>query len=102
MMELQAIEREIAPALARLRNDTYLNDALFKRVDALKAEEEGLGLSPEQVRVLSRYHLNFIRAGAGAPSEAKARLAAIGERLATLAADSGGIPRRRKGVAHAA
>ena len=87
--ELQAIEREIAPALARHRNDTYLNEALFKRIDALKAQEDGLGLSAEQARVLERYHLNFTRAGAGAPGEAKARLAAIGERLATLAAEFG-------------
>jgi peptidyl-dipeptidase Dcp len=87
--ELQAIEREIAPALARHRNDTYLNEALFKRIDALKAEEDGLGLSAEQARVLERYHLNFTRAGAGAQPDAKARLAAIGERLATLAAEFG-------------
>ena len=87
--ELQAIEREIAPVLARHRNDTYLNEALFKRIDALKAQEDGLGLSAEQARVLERYHLNFTRAGAGAQPDAKARLAAIGERLATLAAEFG-------------
>ena len=87
--ELQAIERELAPALARHRNDTYLNEALFKRIDALKAQEDGLGLSAEQARVLERYHLNFTRAGAGAQPDAKARLAAIGERLATLAAEFG-------------
>jgi len=87
--ELQAIEREIAPALARHRNGTYLNEALFKRIDALKAQEDGLGLSAEQARVLERYHLNFTRAGAGAQPDAKARLAAIGERLATLAAEFG-------------
>ncbi len=87
--ELQAIEREIAPILARHRNDTYLNEALFKRIGALKAEEAKLGLSAEQARVLGRYHLNFTRSGAGAPPDAKARLAAIGERLATLAAEFG-------------
>jgi peptidyl-dipeptidase Dcp len=87
--ELQAIEREIAPILSRLSSDIYLNDALFKRVDALKAGEDRLGLSPEQARVLERYHLKFTRAGAGLPEEAKARLAAIGERLATLAAEFG-------------
>jgi peptidyl-dipeptidase Dcp len=87
--ELQAIEREIAPVLARYRNDTYLNEALFRRIDALKADEAKLGLSPEQARVLERYHLNFTRAGAGAAPDAKARLAAIGERLATLAAEFG-------------
>ena len=86
---MQAIEREIAPVLARHRNETYLNEALFKRIDALKAEEGGLGLSAEQGRVLERYHLNFTRAGAGAQPDAKARLAAIGERLATLAAEFG-------------
>ena len=39
--------------------------------------------------MLERYHLDFTRAGAAAPAEAKARLAAIAERLATLAAQFG-------------
>jgi peptidyl-dipeptidase Dcp len=83
--ELEAIERDIAPVLARHRSETYLNEALFRRIDALKAKEDKLGLSAEQARVLDRYHLNFTRAGAGLPPEAKARLIAIDERLATLA-----------------
>ncbi|RBP17318.1 peptidyl-dipeptidase Dcp [Roseiarcus fermentans] len=87
--EIEAIEREIAPKLARHRSDTYLNEALFRRVDALKAQAAGLGLTAEQARVLDRYHLDFVRAGAGAEPEAKARLAAIGERLATLSAAFG-------------
>ena len=87
--ELQAIEREIAPVLARHRSQISLNEALFKRIDALKAKEDKLGLSVEQARVLERYHLDFTRAGAGASEEAKARLAAIAERLATLAAQFG-------------
>jgi peptidyl-dipeptidase Dcp len=87
--ELQAIEREIAPKLARHRSETYLNEALFKRIDALKDDKDKLGLSVEQTRVLDRYHLDFTRAGAAAPPEAKARLAAIAERLATLAAQFG-------------
>src|ERR1700723_4175156 len=71
--ELQAIEREIAPVLARHRSETYLNEALFKRVDAIKVETEKLALSAEQARVLERYYLDFTRAGAGAEPEAKAR-----------------------------
>src|ERR1700729_3124347 len=82
--ELQAIEREIAPVLARHRSQISLNEALFKRIDALKAEEDKLALSTEQARVLERYHLDFTRAGAGASREAKARLAATAERLAAL------------------
>ena len=87
--ELQAIERSIAPVLARHRNAIYLNEALFKRVDALHRDKDKLGLSAEQARVLDRYHLDFTRAGAAAAPEAKARLAAIAERLATLAAQFG-------------
>ena len=87
--ELQAIEREIASILARHRSETYLNEPLFKRIDALKARADKLGLSAEQTRVLDRYHLDFTRAGAGAPPEAKTKLAAIAERLATLAAQFG-------------
>ncbi len=87
--ELQAIERDMAPILSRHRSETYLNDALFARIDALKAEEDNLGLSAEQARVLERYHLDFTRAGAGLPSEAKTRLVAIDERLATLGAQFG-------------
>jgi peptidyl-dipeptidase Dcp len=87
--EIQAIERAIAPILSRHRSETYLNDALFERIDALKANEDTLGLSAEQTRVLGRYHLNFTRAGAGMPPQAKARLAAIDERLATLGTQFG-------------
>jgi peptidyl-dipeptidase Dcp len=87
--ELQTIEREIAPILARHRSETYLNEALFKRIDALKARTVTLALSAEQARVLERYHLDFTRAGAGADRQAQARLATIAERLATLAAEFG-------------
>ncbi len=86
---IEAIEREIAPRLARHRSDTMLNDALFRRIEALKANEASLGLTPEQARALARYHLDFTRAGAGLPPDAKARLAEIGERLATLSAEFG-------------
>ena len=87
--ELQAIEREIAPVLSRFRSEMHLNDALFRRIDALKTNEATPGLSPEQARALRRYHLDFVRAGAGALPEAKARLAAIAERLASLSAQFG-------------
>jgi peptidyl-dipeptidase Dcp len=87
--ELQAIERDIAPILSRHRSDTYLNDALFARIGALKTDENQFGLSAEQTRVLERYHLNFTRAGAGLPPDTKARLAEISDRLAMLGAKFG-------------
>ena len=63
--ELQAIEREIAPRLARHRDDIFLNKALTNRIAALEAQRESLALDAEQARVLERYHILFSRAGAG-------------------------------------
>ena len=86
---LQLIEREIAPVLARHRNAIFLNDRLFARIDALWRDRETLGLDAEQARVLERYHLAFVRSGAGLDPAAKTRLATIAERLATLGTSFG-------------
>ena len=74
----------VAPRLSRHRNAIYLNDDLFRRVDDLHERRDALGLSPEQKRVLERYHLAFRRSGAGRPQDVRDRLSAIGQRLATL------------------
>ncbi len=81
---LQAVEREIAPLLARHGNEIYLNAALYARIDALWQERDRLGLDDEQRQVLDRYHTNFVRAGAALDEAGKARLAEINERLAAL------------------
>ncbi|MFE0756325.1 M3 family metallopeptidase [Inquilinus sp. NPDC058860] len=82
--ELEVVERDIAPLLARHHNAIQQNPALFRRVDALFARRAELGLTPEQDRVLERYHLGFTRSGAGLDETAKRRLSEIVERLATL------------------
>lgn len=81
---LQAIERDMAPLLAKHRNSIFMNEALFRRVDALYRQRDSLGLNPEQARVLERYHTIFVRAGAQLGPDEKKRLAAITERLASL------------------
>ncbi|MEI9887092.1 MAG: M3 family metallopeptidase [Rhizomicrobium sp.] len=81
---LQEIERDMAPVMAKHWNDVYMNAALFRRIDALKDQEAALGLDAESRRVLERYHLDFVRAGAKLEGAAKARLAAIVEELASL------------------
>lgn len=87
--ELEAIEREIAPRLAREANAIYLDETLFRRVDAVRAGLETSGLDSEARRLVERHHLAFTRAGAALPPEKRARLAEIGERLATLGATFG-------------
>jgi len=81
---IQAVEREMAPILAKHRNSIFMNDALYRRVAALYDQRESLGLDPEQARVLDRYHTIFVRAGAQLGPDEKKRLAAITERLASL------------------
>lgn len=87
--ELEAVERDVAPLLARHHNAIQQNPALFRRVDALFARRGELGLTPEQDRVLERYHLGFTRSGAGLDEAAKRRLSEIVERLATLGTQFG-------------
>jgi peptidyl-dipeptidase Dcp len=82
---LQAVERAMSPRLAAHRSAIYLNAALFARIDDLQRRRGELNLTAEQQKLLQRVHLDFERAGAALPAPAKARLAAISERLATLA-----------------
>jgi peptidyl-dipeptidase Dcp len=82
--ELQAVERELAPRLAAHEAAIYLDAAVFARIDAVHARREEQGLTPEQLRLTERIHLDFVRAGARLAPAARARVAAIAERLASL------------------
>jgi peptidyl-dipeptidase Dcp len=81
---LMAIERDMAPLLAAHRNRIHLHDGLYARIKALWDRRAELGLTGEEARVLERYAVTFRRAGAGLPQATRARIAAIGERLAEL------------------
>ena len=87
--EIEAVEREISPLLARHSNALYLNAKLYARIAELYRRREALGLSDEQARVLDRYHTRFVRAGAALDKPAQDRLAAINERLASLGTQFG-------------
>ena len=82
--EIQTIEREIAPKLSRHSSAIYLDPKLFSRIAAIYEARESAGLTPEQIRLVERYHLGFTRAGAHLDDAARERLAAISQRLAEL------------------
>jgi peptidyl-dipeptidase Dcp len=82
--DIQALEREMSPRLAAHRNRIQLHPGLYARIKGLWDRRGELGLSPEEARVLERYEVTFRRAGAGLNAPDKARVAAIGERLASL------------------
>ena len=82
--ELQAVERDMAPVLAAHDSKVYMHGALFERIDALHRDRSGLGLSGEQMRVLERFHNDFVRAGAKLGGDEQARYAKVMQRLADL------------------
>ncbi len=86
---LEATERDIAPILAKHSSAIFLNEPLFRRIDALKQKKADLGLTKEQARVLERLHLAFVRQGAALSPDKKERLAEITERLAILGTQFG-------------
>ncbi|MGS0756159.1 M3 family metallopeptidase, partial [Roseateles sp. GG27B] len=81
---LQAAQRALSAPLAAHNSAVYMNEALFKRVDALYQIRQDLGLNSEQTRLLERVHLDFVRAGAQLAPAAQRRYAQVMERLAEL------------------
>lgn len=81
---LQAVEREMAAPLAAHNSAVHMNARLFERIDTLHSQRASLGLTAEQLRLLERLHLDFVRAGAKLGGEAQKRYAQIMQRLAEL------------------
>ncbi len=81
---LQAIELEMAPRLSAHWSAISMHPVLFARLDAVHRQRDMLGLDTESLRVLERYHLDFVRSGAQLKGDDRDRLAAIAQRLAVL------------------
>jgi len=81
---MQQFESELAPQLAAHEDAILLDPKLFARVSALYERRTQLGLEPEGVQLLERYHTQFVRAGARLPEAQKSRLKAINAQLSSL------------------
>jgi peptidyl-dipeptidase Dcp len=79
-----ALQREFSPKLAAYGSEVSMNPRLFARIEALWEARDGLGLTPEQMRVLTLTRRGFVRAGAQLEGEGRDRLKAVKERLAVL------------------
>jgi peptidyl-dipeptidase Dcp len=78
------IQADYAPKLAAHQDAIYLNPKLFARVQKLFDTRNDLGLDAEGVRLVERYHDDFVRAGARLSDTDKAHLKEINGELATL------------------
>ncbi len=81
---LLEIDKEVSQRMARHWNPIMMNAVLFGRIVMLHDNRAALKLTGEQARLLERTYTRFHRAGAGLDDTAKARMAAINERLAHL------------------
>jgi peptidyl-dipeptidase Dcp len=82
--EIQAVQRELAAPLAAHESAVMMHAGLFARLDAVHARRHDLRLNPEQLRLVERLHLDFVRAGAQLGVDKQPRYAQIMERLAQL------------------
>jgi peptidyl-dipeptidase Dcp len=81
---LREIERELAPLEAAHSDAIHLDPALFARIDAVHAARHDSGLDDESVRLVERYHLDFVLAGAQLDESGRGRLTELNQELSTL------------------
>jgi peptidyl-dipeptidase Dcp len=82
--ELDRIDADVSPKLSAYNDAIVLDARLFGRVRALYEQRATLGLDAESQRLLERYYVNFIRAGAQLSDADKDKLKAYNEQLAKL------------------
>ncbi|MEY2151824.1 M3 family metallopeptidase [Rhodanobacter sp. 115] len=82
----KAIQAEYAPKLAAHRDAVMLNPQLFARIQTLYDTRNQLGLDAESVRLIERYHTDYVRAGARLSDADKTHLKEINGTLAKLGA----------------
>ncbi len=86
---LREIEREIAPLEAAHDDAIRLDPALFARIDAVHAARDEAGLDAESVRLVERYHLDFVLAGARLDEAGRAQLTELNQELSGLSTTFG-------------
>lgn len=82
--KLQAIARELAPLQSAHRDSILLDEALFRRIQAVWDKRASLNLNPEQTMLLQRTYKRFVRGGAQLDATKKEQLRKINSELASL------------------
>lgn len=86
---LQGVSRVVSPMLSAHSDDIFLNTKFYERVRMLFDQQEALGLTVEQSKLLDNYRKGFIRAGAGLTEEQQSKMRALNERLTSLSLQFG-------------
>ncbi|MBW8310693.1 MAG: M3 family metallopeptidase [Rhizobium sp.] len=82
---IQKVQAEMAPKFAAHQDAILLDGKLFARIKSLHDQRDSLGLDPESKRLLERYYIDFVRAGANLSDADKETLKGMNAELASLA-----------------
>lgn len=86
---IKELAKEIAPKLSKHRDDIYLNENLFARVQKLWDNKNALHLNTEQSMLLEKTYKAFVRSGANLSIANKSKLRKINEELSVLSVSFG-------------
>jgi peptidyl-dipeptidase Dcp len=82
--EIQKVAKQAAPLLASHQDDILLDEALFRRIQAVYRLRHQLDLDTEEKMLLEETYQDFVRGGANLEPAAKARLREINQELSVL------------------
>lgn len=82
--EIQKIAQEVSPLLSEFNNDIRLNEALFKKIEAVYQKKDTLDLNPEEMMLLDKNYKAFVRNGAHLNKKDKLELREIDKEKAKL------------------
>ena len=86
---IQAIAREVSPKLSEFSNYVSLNERLFGKVKEVYGQKENLNLTSEDLQLLEKKYIGFVRSGANLEGEDKKRYAEITTELSKLSLQFG-------------
>lgn len=81
---LEALRTDLSPKLSAHSDAILLDERLFSKIAAVHERRDELTLDPESRRLIERYHLMFVRAGALLDPADKERLKRMNAELAEL------------------
>ncbi len=87
--ELQEMAEQVMPMLSKHGDAIAMNPKLFERIDYVYQHRHETGLDDQQIRVVEKYHEDFVRHGAALNADQQAELSQINEQLSTLSLQFG-------------
>jgi peptidyl-dipeptidase Dcp len=87
--EMVTIAEQVLPMLSKHSDAIMMNPKLFERIDYVYQHRNEMGLDDQQIRVVEKYHQDFVRNGAALPADKQAELSQINEKLSTLSLQFG-------------